>query len=209
VADGHPNSQVSTWDADHVVLPRAHADYGNTPRAIGSLLAHGEGYDAIAYLDADNWLYPEHVAAMVALHDQSGAPVCTATRTIHRVDGSLMFVDTESDGIKHADTNCLFFTREMFRLLPLWSMMPRELAPHCDRLIWSAIIGRDVDRGHCSTPTVAYRTMHRVHYERVGETPPPGARHLPDLPNHPRQWWGALTKEQQDAWQTYFVTGKW
>ncbi len=128
VADGFANEAVAGWDLSHTVLPRAHADYGNTPRAVGALQAHTEGYDAVAFLDADNWFYPEHIAAMVRLHQETGAVVCTATRTLHRLDGSLMFVDRESDGDKHADTNCMFFTRALFKLLPLWVMMPIQMS---------------------------------------------------------------------------------
>src|SRR4051794_24560005 len=36
-------------------LPDAHRDFGNTPRAIGSVSAISQGFDAIAYLDSDNW----------------------------------------------------------------------------------------------------------------------------------------------------------
>ncbi len=146
VADGFANEAVAGWDLSHTVLAQAHADYGNTPRAIGALQAHTEGYDAVAFLDADNWLYPEHIATMVRLHQQTGAVVCTATRTLHRLDGSLMFVDRESDGDKHADTNCMFFTRALFKLLPLWVMMPIQMAPQCDRVLWSAIKMRDCKR---------------------------------------------------------------
>jgi hypothetical protein len=194
---------------EHIELPRAHADYGNTPRTIGSLSANSQGYDAIAYLDADNWLYPDHLGAMVELHERTGAQLCTATRTIHRVDGSLMFVDRESDGVKHVDTNCLFLTRPLFRLITLWAMMPIELAPHCDRIFWQAVLVRDPRRAHHEQPTVAYRTRHRVHYQRLGEAPPEGSVHLPDLPNHPNVWWSNQSEQVRKDWLRYFATGQW
>ena len=133
VADGHPRAEVSGWAAEHVILPKAHKDVGNTPRAVGSLSAMNQGYDAVAYLDADNWYYPGHVEAMVNLCQRTGAAVCTAGRSIHRLDGSLMYVDAhESDGQKHVDTSCLFLTRAAFRVLPVWAMMPPQLAPAGD-----------------------------------------------------------------------------
>lgn len=61
VADGFPNPEIANWNARHVPLPQAHADNGNTPRSVGSLLADAEGYDFIAYLDADNWFQPDHL----------------------------------------------------------------------------------------------------------------------------------------------------
>ena len=55
VADGIPQDVVDTYGVQHLVLPRCHGDYGDTPRAIGSISAIGQGFDAIAWLDADNW----------------------------------------------------------------------------------------------------------------------------------------------------------
>src|SRR3954471_1630866 len=57
-------------------LPHAHGDFGNCARAIGALEAMGSGADAVAFLDADNWLHPEHIARMVALHESTGAVIC-------------------------------------------------------------------------------------------------------------------------------------
>ena len=115
VADGSPRADVLNWPAEHMVLPRPHRDVGNTPRAIGSLSAMNQGYDAITYLDADNWFYPDHIESMVNLHRQTGAVVCTASRTIHRLDGSLLYADErECDGRKFVDTNCFFLTHRPF-----------------------------------------------------------------------------------------------
>src|SRR3990172_6396080 len=61
VADGTPESYVDGWEAQHIVLMKNHGDFGDTPRAVGSVSAIGQGFDAIAYLDADNWYAPEHI----------------------------------------------------------------------------------------------------------------------------------------------------
>ena len=61
---------------------------------------------------------------------ETGAAVCSATRTIHRLDGTMMYTDTfDSNGQQHVDTSCYFFARQAYGLLPLWGMMPRELGP--------------------------------------------------------------------------------
>src|SRR5262249_33103168 len=99
VADGHPQPWMEKWDGMHIVLPRAHQDNGNTARMIGAMSAVNQGFDAIAFLDADNWYEPDHIARMVALHRRTQAEVCTAGRMIVREDGSPMFVDWESNGI--------------------------------------------------------------------------------------------------------------
>jgi hypothetical protein len=53
VADGHPKPQIDEQPKTmHVILPQESADYGNTPRATGGILADAYGFDAVAYLDA-------------------------------------------------------------------------------------------------------------------------------------------------------------
>jgi hypothetical protein len=174
---------------------------GNTPRAIGSLSAMNQGFDAIAYLDADNWYYPNHVEAMIKLHQQTGAAVCTASRTIHRLDESLMFVDRECDGCNHVDTSCYFLTREAFRVLPIWAMMPTQLGPLGDRVMWNLIRSLGLRCAHHPEPTVAFRTQYEVHYQFVGETPPPGMKTIAESTGKAMQWWSALSQESQDDWQ--------
>ncbi|MEK6943053.1 MAG: glycosyltransferase [Nanoarchaeota archaeon] len=133
VADGHPNNIIDSWDASHIILPVQHSDNGDTPRTIGSICAANEGYDAIAYLDADNWFYPEHIESMVSLYEKTTADVCTSRRSIHRLDGSLMFIDGESDGDKFSDTSCIFLTKNAFTLSLIWAFIPNEISPFCDR----------------------------------------------------------------------------
>src|SRR5262245_25755535 len=90
VADGFPNPEVANWKVRHVILPTAHADVGNMPRSVGSLLADSEGYDFIAHLDADNWYQPNHVSSLLKLHEETKAPVCCSWRTYQRPDGSML-----------------------------------------------------------------------------------------------------------------------
>ena len=87
VADGRPQAIVDRMTVQHIILPVNNRDYGDTPRGIGSVLAISQGFDAIAYLDDDNWYYPEHIETMVHLHRQSNAAVITASRNLHRLDG--------------------------------------------------------------------------------------------------------------------------
>ena len=163
VADGHPQDLSARRSVEHIILSRAHGDAGNLARAVGSLSAMTQGFDAVAYLDADNWYYPNHVEAMVALHRATGAAVCTTTRTINRLDGSLMYTDVlESNGRDHVDTSCLFVTRAAFRVLPVWAMMPPQLGPLCDRVMWAAIRGHRFTTAHHAEPTVAFRTQYEV-----------------------------------------------
>ena len=114
VADGHPQPIVDGLEAQHLCLPVNIGDYGDTPRGLGSVLAISQGFDAIAYLDADNWYSSEHIATMAALHQKTGAAVITAARNLHRLDGTLLGVCAECNGDTFVDTNCYFFTRAAF-----------------------------------------------------------------------------------------------
>jgi glycosyltransferase involved in cell wall biosynthesis len=201
VADGYAQDEVRSWPAEHIALSRPHADTGNTPRAIGSLSARSLGYDAVAYLDADNWYYPDHVESMVSLHRQTGAPVCTASRTIHRLDGSLMYADKhECDGRQHVDTSCMFFTRAAFPLLPIWAMMPVQLGPIGDTVMWRSIQGRRIATAHNSKPTVAFRTQYQVHYGNIGEIAPPGTKSNDESTGRAIAWWNSLPEGVRGEW---------
>ncbi len=61
VADGLPCAEIAHWEVEHLTLPGPHHDVGNTARGLGALSAMNRGYDAIAFLDADNWYYPDHI----------------------------------------------------------------------------------------------------------------------------------------------------
>ncbi len=79
VIDGDQSLQGITFPGVSCFhTPQPHLDYGNTARAIGSIEAVARDFDAIAYLDADNWYEPDHLEQMVALHERTGAVVCTA-----------------------------------------------------------------------------------------------------------------------------------
>ena len=67
IADGFPNPELMSWDIKHISLSESHQDNGNTPRGIGAILATAEGYDFIAFLDADNWFHPNHINSMIEL----------------------------------------------------------------------------------------------------------------------------------------------
>ena len=205
VADGFPSQDVAGWTVQHISLSQPHQDVGNTPRGIGALSAVNQGFDAIAFLDADNWYYPQHIEEMLRLHRKTGAAVCTASRTIHRLDGSLMFADRESDGDSHVDTSCFFVTRPAFAVLPLWATMPTQLGPIGDRFFWHAIKARKLACAQCEKPTVAFRTQYECHYASLGETPPAGARSKVDAINRAWVWWRSQSEEARRPWDEYFI----
>src|SRR5688572_2575090 len=52
-------------EAHMVQIPGPHGDTGNAARAVGPICAIAGGFDAIAYLDADNWYEPHHIESLV------------------------------------------------------------------------------------------------------------------------------------------------
>ena len=175
VADGCPRPEPASWDVQHVVLPRGHDDFGCTPRGIGSLLADSQGYDFVAYLDADNWYEPGHLASLLELHRRTGAPVCTSFRNFRQPDGSpLETSEHEEDLLQHIDTSCLLVHRTAFSILPVWIRMPKRLVPLCDRVFVAALRQARFAIASTRERTVAYRTLHELHYTQAGLAPPPG-----------------------------------
>ena len=62
VADGNSRAVSSTNGMANIWCCRErHNNCGNTPRALGALMAASQGYEPIFFLDADNWFKPNHV----------------------------------------------------------------------------------------------------------------------------------------------------
>jgi len=209
IADGYPQQAVSTWDVEHNLLSRSHDDCGNTPRSVGSICAASQGFHAIAYLDADNWFQPTHIETMLELHRRTGAVVCTAGRSIHRLDGSLMIAsDRHSDGRNHVDTSCILLMRPAFAMIQIWTQMPRELSAACDRVFWGSVVVQRFARAHSHAPTVAYRTPYSIFYEQMGEAAPPEGKSMDSILGA-MTWWAALPDEQKMHWLAFLSRSLW
>ncbi|MBL26055.1 MAG: glycosyl transferase [Rhodospirillaceae bacterium] len=181
VADGVPSDAVAALDVQHIVLPVRHADWGDTPRAIGSVSAVSQGFDAICYLDVDNWYEPEHVESLTDLARETGAAVCSSGRRLYRADGSLLGDCIEVDGETFVDTNCYYMTRKAYPILHAWYLMPPQYHAAGDRVVLEAIKRRKLARSHTGRATVAYRTTYAHHYQQFGEPPPADAKTKPTI----------------------------
>jgi hypothetical protein len=172
VADGHPRSEIDAWRCFHLRIPN-HDDYGDTPRVVGAASAVALGYDAIAFLDADNWYEPHHLLTLVNLHQKTGAPIVTCARMLRRAsDSSVLGVCRESDGDRFNDTNCYLITEPVFGILRAWAFRSRSSSAVGDRVFWEAVKAHDIARAHSPAPTVNYVTNFANHYLANGETPP-------------------------------------
>lgn len=175
VADGFPQDWVDTTGVRHLKLDRSHGDFGNTPRGMGALIAIAEEYSGIGFLDADNWLEPDHVEACLAAASASPATCdyVIAQRTFRRLDESIISI---ADEPLLVDTNCYFMLRGAFCAIPHWAMMPRQMSPAGDRVFYSMLLRQEFVAARVSRPTVNYTTMWKFHYHTLRETPPPDAK---------------------------------
>jgi|SRR5580658_91832 glycosyltransferase involved in cell wall biosynthesis len=170
VADGFPNPAVDGWPVLHLKLPAAHGDGGSAGRYAGAVAAIEAGAEAIAFLDADNWLQPDHIATLVVLALHENADLATAGRSLHRLDGSLLGIDEQKTGF--VDTSCMLLRQPIFPLIEVWNAIPVSLWGICDRIFSMALRERAARRVHSRRPTVCYRTGFAIHYRQCGEAPP-------------------------------------
>lgn len=173
VSDGTHNPVIEGWKGEYFSLPASHNDAGATPRALAAISAFSRQYDAIGFIDADNWIDPDHVEKMIETMQNSQASGVIATRRIHDLAGKEMYVDRiESNGVNMVDTNCMFLNRDSLHLMSYWITDPSQRL-WSDRHFWHAIQQSKLKIAHCLKPTVAYCTKWAWHYEHAGQEPPP------------------------------------
>ncbi len=181
----HPCTHILVGDAATVQpplpalvvpLPQGVADWGDTPRAVGCMYAAGLGFDAIAFLDADNSFDPDHIARLVALQQQTGAVVLSARRRFISLDGQPMAECLSSDGEQFCDTNCLMVMRPAFGDMAQWAVMDRAFHAIDDRVIWHALKAAGHARAHLPQVSVSYRASAAGIYRDLGWPLPEGVR---------------------------------
>ena len=178
VSDGFAQDWLDAAGVNHLRLGHAHADFGNTPRGLGAMLAIAQHYEGIGFLDADNWLDEDHTEACVrAGEERPNIDAVFAKRRFVRYDGSVMNV---ADEIGHVDTSCFWLKEGSLHLAHFW-LMPVELAPLCDRVFYAMIKARNLTVGQVPSPTVNYTCQYEGLYRAIGETPPPGAKKTIDM----------------------------
>jgi glycosyltransferase involved in cell wall biosynthesis len=195
VADGRPQDWIDAAGVRHLRLDRAHADYGNTPRALGGLMAISEGFDAIAFLDADNRYEPGHVASCVAAAHATGADYVTTLRTFVREDGSPMPYEWREDLTgAHVDTSCFFLLFGAFHAVPRWLLMPKPMTIFGDRFFLKSLRDEGLREARTGSRTVDYLCTWADVYRAVGEMPPAFAKQ-------------GLPIERLDAWMRRLKPG--
>jgi glycosyltransferase involved in cell wall biosynthesis len=199
VADGHPQDWVEAEPGvTHIVLRRSAADFGDTPRSLGFVVAMRNDYDLIQFLDADNILRNDHFD--VVLRHFRGCPeaaypdLVVARRELLRPDGSVLDHSIEEDdALRHIDTSCYVFYRTAFHVGLKWSLIPRQLGFMDDRVFFALMRKSSLARiVTTETKTVGYTCWWRDIYRELGETPPLGSRDIEDHRAAARLWWNTL-----------------
>ena len=188
VADGFPLIEINNWDVDHVILPRSHNDIGSTPRLIGCYHAIGLGYDAVTFLDADNWYRYDHIESLIKLFIETKAAFISSTRYVCRLDGSVMGICNQTNPQRFIDTNCMMFTRQGFHLLDFWALMPSYAHLIGDRVMLQKVNQSGVIVSHSGLPTVYYRCSKEGIYKSLNEPIPEGVQSRPDYESSFKMW---------------------
>ena len=198
VADGHPRLLVDRENVRHLRLDRAHGDAGNAARGLGALLAVAEEFDAIAFLDADNWFDTAHVSTCLAVAASSTEPpdFVVARRRLVRGDESVLSEVTEEDERGHIDTNCLFLLRPAFHTAARWATIPKALHAVGDRVFLKLLLAEQLRAVRCPETTVNYSCTWRSPYLAANEEPPAFAKADPD-PADFNRWWRSLDARER------------
>lgn len=199
VSDGFPQEWVENAHENirHLRLDREHADFGNTPRALGAYLAIAEGADAISFLDADNSIDKDHVEMCLREARKPPRPdIVVAQRRIVLPDGTPVPVPEERG---HIDTNCYFLLANSFGTILNWILQPKPLTAICDRIYLQHILAQNLTIRRCPRPTVTYYGNWTIYYELASRTPPPGAKSGEESNRAVTAWWRNLSAADKDA----------
>jgi glycosyltransferase involved in cell wall biosynthesis len=178
VADGPGHPELANWNCRPIVLGVSHADNGNTPRSLGALAAMNEGFDGIAFLDADNWWAPDHLRRAIETQAAGGYEVVFSGRHIVFPDGRRLTQLPEEERLhRHADTSAMVLFEPAFSSLALWAQMPRLFAPLCDRVVFQQLMARH-RCGWTEAPTLFFETWYAGHFLAAGLLPPRNAKFL-------------------------------
>ena len=170
VADGYENRQdlITRPGLSHMVLPSCN-DFGDTPRGAAAAVASAQGFDAIAFLDADCWYEPDHIRTMVGVMEESGRDIITCPRNLYDEAGRHLGVDVESDGYLFNDTNCYLIGKECFNVLSLWMFKTKDQAQVGDRILFNSIKEFQVKMARSTKATINYTTKLEMHKGQHGE----------------------------------------
>lgn len=187
-------------DAQIVYLSNNHNNYGDTPKWIGAISALSQGYDAIAFLDADDWLSPEHIENCLNAIKKSDSKICITNRQLHRPDGTVIDVH---EGMDIHQSHCVLIMAEAARKLLSLSIKPNAMCEIGDRIMWAAIREKKIPYAFEPNQTYHYTTTWRVHYEAINETLPDGSKK--SCGNKFQDWLKISSQAIKDYWSELLI----
>jgi hypothetical protein len=155
------------------------------------MYAVGLNFDAIMFLDADNWYHRTHVDRMIGKFIETNASIITCNREFrHFKDATFLAECGTSDGNIFSDTNCTMYTRSAFGLIPTMALMDKRFHPIGDRVLWYRIKKIGLSRAHSNVATVAYLAGYAALYRDLGLVAPPGTKTFSEVRRAVEAWRG-------------------
>lgn len=158
-----------------ITLPDSHHDYGDTPRAIGSISAFRQGFEAVAWLDCDNWFEPNHIESLLELQNKTKVSICASSRKLFEQNETFLGLCPES-GKNFIDTNCYLIMESEKALCSLWWLMDEDSHRIGDRILLNYLASRNIPVAESGLTTLCYRTNFEAHFRYFGKEPPVGAK---------------------------------
>jgi hypothetical protein len=166
VCDGAAPARIPDFLGTHIVLPRSHGDDGNTPRLIGCFNAiTAYDADAIAFLDASDWYYPDHLGSLTAIATSTQIDVVSSARMLHRPDGTPITKCPAVDGQHRISPSCLLLLRPAFAHLIAWVLQGQNTEADAGLDLWRRLQSSGSRMAFVDRPSVA----HRVHGSGSGD----------------------------------------
>lgn len=172
VADGEPQDMPDGLSPIHIKLPENVGNSGATPRGFGGIYAFAQGYDVVAFLDADNWYEPDHIARALDAMAKDDLDVVFAKRHIIFPDGDVLSVEDPQDLAQtHVDTNCYVISKSAAPVMGMMALYPKEFGVGEDRYLRLIIDGMKFKTGYVDKKTVWYETNWGFHYKLANKKP--------------------------------------
>ena len=114
--------------------------------------------------------------------------MASSSRTLCRLDGSVMGPCPLTDPERFIDTNAMLFGRGAFPQLHHWVLMPEYGHLIGDRVMLHHLKASGLKRVHLNQASVFYRCAKEGLYRQMGEAIPEGVQPRPDYEASFRQW---------------------
>ena len=120
--------------------------------------------------------------------DEHQADFASSSRTLCRLDGTVMGLCPLTDPERFIDTNAMLFGRGAFSLLHQWVLMPPYGHLIGDRIMLHHLKQAGLRRHHLKEHSVFYRCSKEGLYRQMNETIPTGVQKRPNYEASFRAW---------------------